>query len=224
MFLKTILWGFFLFGIVFLGNETRQRYLKAKLDAEHLQNSPLSIHKSGTILKFTAEAEFELPLGPALQLASENGYSHALFRYLAYQQQKVVPYWETPRELRFELDLLIEQLIRDRVFSVRNPITDKRYTSFRILPENEDYYFAYAYEDGTPFYKEEKYNFNFSCGLSNLVYLDYTEPVLESSYQAMFTCEHIPEAPPLVMTLEHAVPDLALDRIEEWILPQPTNF
>lgn len=212
MFLKTILWGFFLFGIVFLGDETRKKLLIAKLDEAHFQGSLLSIHKSGTILKFTAEAEFEIPLLPAITTAYQGGYSESLITYLTLHHRKIVPYWQTPAELRFELDMLVDRMIREREFTVVNNLTGQRHTSFNILPETEEYYFAYAYDNGTTFYqvpKEPRPNYL----EGHLAYsIEIPEPQqADASINACKPWLHFPGNPQLTLTLELAAPDLSTE-------------
>ncbi len=225
MFLKTILWGFFLFGIVFLGDETRKKFLIAKLDAEHLQASPLSIHKSGTILKFTADAEFEIPLLPAITTAYQGGYSESLISYLSHHHQEIVPFWETPAELRFELDMLTNRMIQEREFTVVNNLTGERHTSFKILPETKEYFFAYAYEDGRTFFEMPKepepvwIGGHMTCKFEqNLQFQTIrTRRLCKPWYQG-------PDAPLLTMTLEHAEPDLSAEFLHILANSDPTIY
>ncbi|MDQ8186996.1 hypothetical protein [Pelagicoccus sp. SDUM812002] len=228
MFLKAIIWGLLLCGVAILGNETQQRYLAAKLNAEHYQDTPLGIHKSGTILKFTAKAEFEFPLLPAITAAYENGFSDSLIHYLSHHHQKVVSYWETPPELRFELDRLTNRLIKERVFTVVEPITGQRHDRFQILPESEEYYFAYAYENGNTFYEEEKYD-SYSypiCGLM-LAHIDFAIYFEETPIGVMYSCDHwnqAPTAPELTVALDKAEPDLSTDFLRILANPDPTVY
>lgn len=226
MFLKTILWGFFLFGIVFLGDETRKKFLIAKLDAEHLQASPLGIHKSGTILKFTADAEFEFPLLPAITTAYQGGYSESLISYLSHHHKKVVPFWETPSELRFELDLLTNRMIQEREFTVVNNLTGQRQTSFRILPETNEYFFAYAYEDGGTFYEMPKDLPKSPCLKGKVAFhIDY--PVFQEFTQTTRFCTHwhnAPKPPQLAMTLNHVEPDLSAEFLHILADSDPTVY
>ncbi len=228
MFLKAIVWGFLLFGLIFLGNETQRRFLSAKLDAEHIQDTPLGIHKSGTILKFAANAEFEIPLLPAINTAYENGFSDSLIRYLTHHHKKIVPYWETPSELRFELDLLTDRLIRERQFTVVNTITGQRQTSFTILPESDAYYYAYAYQDGSIFYedKEPEFSFTHVCGLS-FEPIRYAIHFEDKPTGTIYLCKpwsRAPSPPQLAMTLDHAEPDLSTEFLRVLANPDPTVY
>ncbi|MDQ8182673.1 hypothetical protein [Pelagicoccus sp. SDUM812005] len=228
MYFKAILWGSFLFSLALVGEQARLRILQNKLHAEHHQRSPLSIHKSGTILKFSGQAHFEIPLQAAIDSAVQHGYSDSLLRYLSHRYGEILPYWETPTGLRFELDHLTQHLIKERVFTVVHPITGQRHHSFQILPESEHYYFAYAYEDGTTFYEEEKPDFHLGpyC-LLELRHLGYAIAFEDLSREPFHACLHrarAPKPPTLQLNTNHIQPDLSTEFLRILANPDPTVF
>lgn len=227
MYVRAIILGCFLFAIALAGEQARLRFTQAKLDAEHYQDSPLSIHTAGTIIKYTARAEFEFPLDSALFAAYENSYSPRLVRYLTYHHGSVIPFWETPPELRFELDLLTQLLTKQRCFTVVNNFTGVRHTRFQILPESERYLFAYAFEDGTIFYEEDKWDPQLGPQLILVNTTNYSLPSPEIGLDTICLCKHRfrkVSTEQLSMNLDHVQPDLSIEFLRLMSNPDTTVY
>lgn len=203
--------------------------MSSELDSIRALSGPgkgCRILNSGTLTRLAPEVEFEFPLWALIDAAKTEPSSEELLDYLFGQGGKRIDYSQTPEHLRFQISYYTDKLIRDRQFTVRSIISSGEFGSFQILAENENFHYAYALDDGTIFYREEKRGLHLGCGLVAVEL--FPEPRFEKRIAGLRLCEKFGLTRPSLIELAdpalQAQPDLSLDFLRELAKPAQLSF